>query len=577
MTVRRLFLDRVPDDFDPENDLVLGPSCFIGRENVWPEWDRQAYLDPLEDPDIQWRDWMRTRILANRMCRRMVDDFNLRHGTSYGHRYWRELTILWLLLLIQSAWLRYLQVNAAIARWGDEVLTVSTAGQETGWEFSDDLDFFHNGPKNPDYDLWICSQIIRLETPGCWTLVPVREVGYRSPAPAPPPPASLKNRLVSLVMRRRAIFNLTDAGSAEWLLSLLVPFLPRRPQKLSPLVDESMEAGSVPPFPDDFLKLVDRLVKETMPQTLSENFAEFDRAARSLPYTAGRLFVSGASKYVPATRFMTAHALEKGERVMRYQHGAFYGSAHIMIGHEIEYYDNGFVSWGWRDDGRVPGCAIPLPSPSLARIADRHAQVTGDIVFVGTNIELGPYPFKPSPQPSGILRYRHRKIELINALSPSMRDRLRYRPYVNTESDLDDLDYVALKTGSIPVVTGALDPALFSCSLAVVDHPGTPMYRTLVADVPTVLAWDPEAWPMHERGRRELDGLEKAGIFVRDPLEAADKINALDGKIEQWWSSETVQTARLNWCEANAIIRENWLGTWVRSLATIGAARKQLM
>lgn len=575
MTGRRLFLDAVPDDFDPVNDLVLGPSCFIGKEHIWPKWDRQPYHDPLEDPDVQWRDWMRTRILANRLCRSMGGEFNLRHGTEYGHRYWRELTVLWLLLLIQSTWLRYLQVNAAIDRWGDDALTVPTAGQSTGWLFSDDLDFFHNGPKNPDYDLWICSLILQSRTPQSWSLIPGRDVGYRAGNPPPPRRPSFKHRLASLFIRRRAIFNLTDSGAAEWMLSLLVPFLPRRRQKLSPLVDESGEAASVAPFPDVFLELIDRLIAETMPETLAGNFSEFDRRARKLPYKAGRLFVSGASKYVPATRFMTAHALENGERVVRYQHGSGYGSAHIMIGHEIEYYDNGFISWGWRQDDRAPGEATPLPSPSLARIADQHARVVDDIIFVGTNIELGPYPFKPSPQSAGVLRYRHRKIELINTLAPSMRACLRYRPYVNTESDLDDLDYVARETGPIPVVTGALDPVLLGCALAIIDHPGTPMYRTLVANVPTILVWDPAAWPMHLRGRSELDGLEKAGIFIRDPVEAARKINELDGKIDQWWSSDTVQAARRAWCAENAIVGKNWIGAWVRSLVTLNSPREQ--
>ena len=330
MTDRRLFLEAVPEDFDPANDRVLGPSCFVGKEHVWSDWERQSYSDPLANPEVQWRDWMRTRILANRMCRKMGKEFNRRHGTDYGDRYWRELTVLWLLLLIQSTWLRYLQVNVAIDRWGEEAVTVPMAGEVTGWRFSDDLDFFHNGPKNPDYDLWICSLILQSRAPQSWSLVPGRKVGYLADTTVVQPPRSLKNRLVSLFLRRRAVFNLTDGGTAEWILSLLVPFLPRRRQNLSALVDESAEAASIPPFPDDFLELIDRLIVETLPETLSGNFEPFDRRARALPYKAGRLFVSGASKYVPETRFMTAHALENGERVMRYQHGAFYGSAHIM-------------------------------------------------------------------------------------------------------------------------------------------------------------------------------------------------------------------------------------------------------
>lgn len=567
---RRLILDRAPPDFDPARDIALSPSAFVGREEVWPAWDRHPFEDPLSNPDTQWRDWMRTRILANRLARQLAGELNARHGTSYGPRYWREMTILWLLLLIQSAWLRYLQIHRAIERWGDETLTVPVAAGVREWRFRDDLDFFHNGPKNQDYDLWIGTLLLDDRSPAAWTLEPQRDVGYRPADTGMPPEArkSLPNRAAAALLPRRAVFNLTGAGRAEWLLSLLVPLLPRRPQNLPPLIDETSEAGEIPPFPDDFLTLVQKLIPLTMPETLSGHFAEYDRRAARLPYRRGRLFVSGASKYVPATRFMTAHALENGERVMRYQHGAFYGSAHIMIGHEIEYYDHGFISWGWRADGRTPRPALPLPAPMLSRTRNRHIRQTDDIIFIGTNIELGPYPFKPAPQAGAVLQYRRRKIELIEALAPAARARLRYRPYVNTHSDLDDLEYVLRETGPIPLVTGDLDPPLYRCALAVIDHPGSPMYKAFAANVPTLLVWDRAAWPMHDRGARELDGLARAGIFIEDPTAAARRINDMGDGIGDWWMSGPVQAARQAWCAENARLDRNWLIAWIRGLAS---------
>ena len=570
MPTRRLFLDTVPDNFDPELDIAIGPSCFVGREHIWPEWDRHSFDDPLADSDIQWRDWMRTRILANRMSRMIGQDLNRRHGTYYGPRYWRELTLLWLLLLIQSAWLRYLQINRAIERWGNETLTVPVAAGIGEWRFLDDLDFFHNGPKNPDYDLWIGTLLLQAGAPKTWSLVPVRDVGFRTTSSEIPTelPQGFVKRVLSALLPRRAVYNLTDAGKAEWLLSILVLFFPRHRQDLPPLVDELPDAQVWPPFPDEFLALLDVLIAQTMPKTLTENFAEYDRKASQLGYRAGRLFISGASKYVPKTRFMTAHAIEKGERVVRYQHGAFYGSAHIMIGHEIEYYDHAFISWGWRHDNRLPRPAIALPAPGLSRLRECHDRKTEDLIFIGTNVELGPYPFKPGPQSSGYLKYRRRKIDLINALTPESRSRLKYRPYMKTHSDLDDLDYVARWTGPIPVITGDLDPSLFGCSLAIIDHPGTAMYKALVANVPTLLVWDRAAWPMHSRGNRELDGLERAGIFNDSPISAAQRINTLVGHIDKWWFSEKVQRARSAWCAENAISRKIWVWPWLRYIAS---------
>ena len=569
MTTPRLILDTVPDDFDPERDIALGPWCFIGREEVCSGWDRLPFGEVLDDDEVLWRDWMRTRILANRLCRTLGDDLNARHGTGYGHRYWREMTMLWLLLLIQSAWLRYRQAEQAIAEHGDTPLTVAVADELTGWQFRDDLDFFHNGPKNPDFVLWIFTLLLQDRAPEAWTLVPSRAVGYRPAAPAATPPPPLSARLAASVMKRRAVYNLTGTRRSEWLLSMLVPFMPRRPQRFPLLADEDPAAADVPPFPDDFVRLVDTLIPATMPDTLGRDFAQHDADAAALPYRPGRLFVSGASKYVPKTRFMTAHALENGERVMRYQHGAYYGSAHIMIGHEIEYYDHGFISWGWTDDGRALRAAVPLPVPMFSSVADRHAAVNADIIFVGTNMELGPYPFKPTPQMCGTLEYRRWKVRLIGALSDASRARLKYRPYVNTDSDICDLDYVAAAVGPLPAVTGNLDTHLLRCALAVIDHPGSPMFKSMVANVPTVLFWNPAEWPMHERGRQQLALLEEAGIFHPDPERAAKKIDALGDGVGEWWSSAPVQNARRAWCRGNAVAQRHWFGTWVRSLAEI--------
>lgn len=571
MPDRRLFLDTVPDDFDPKNDLALSPSCFVGREHIWPDWDLSPFEDPLTDPDRQWRDWVGTRILANRLCRGLSTELNRVHGTDYGYRYWRELTILWLLLLIQSAWLRYLQIDRAIEKWGQEPFVVPVSGQVGEWVFSDDLDFFHNGPKNKDYELWVATLILKSRAPEKWRLTLDRDVSYQSSESQYDTIAakSAGRKLVERIVPRRAVFNLTGAGRTEWFLSALVPFLPKRPQILPATIDEVCESEYAEIFPDEFLDIVNILIERTKPKTLGEDFEKFDRQAAELSYRSGRVFVSGGSKYVVPTRFQTAHALESGERVYRYQHGAFYGLAHIMIGHEIEFYDHGFVSWGWREDSRVAKPAVALPAPQLARMRDKRSRTNDDIIFVGTNMELGPYPFKPSPQQSRVLEYRRRKIRFINSLPAPCRENLKYRQYVNAESDISDLEFVEKFTGPIPEIIGPLNPPLFSCAIAVIDHPSSVMYHSFAANIPTLLTWDRKAWPEHQRGTEQYDLLADAGILVESPEEAAEKIDRISNDIDRWWRSGEVQATRLKWCDGNAIFEKNWFVRWVRALATI--------
>ena len=570
MQGRRLFVDSIPDDFDPGKDIALSPSCFIGREHIWSEWDLSAFEEPLTDPDRQWRDWVRTRVLANRLSRQLGESLNQRHGTSYGHRFWRELTILWLLLLIQSAWLRYLQIGKAIEKWRKTQLEVPVAAKVGEWIFGDDLDFYHNGPKNKDYELWVATLILEGRAPEKWRLTPTRDVSFRSTNGQIEGSVtkSTGRRLVEWVMPRRAVFNLTGGGRIEWFLSALVPVLPKRPQMLSPTIDELPASADDGNFPDDFLEIVNTLVRKTRPQTLDSDFARYNDRAGRLPYKPGRIFVSGASKYVAENRFQFAHALEAGERLYRYQHGAGYGLAHIMIGHEIEYFDHGFISWGWREDGRIAKPAVALPAPHLSRMRGKRSRRNDDIIFVGSNMELGPYPFKPSPQQGGVLDYRRRKIRFINSLPPSARSKLKYRQHVNAESDIADLEFVEKHTGAIDEITGPLDPQLFACALAVFDYPSTAMYHSIAANVPTLLTWDRKAWPAHERGNEQYDLLARAGILVESPEEAAEKVGKISGAIDHWWRSDDVQNARREWCSGNAMISKSWLAAWVRALAT---------
>ena len=47
----RLFLSRVDKDYDPDCDFVLGPWCFLGREKIYPDWDKGTFLDAFDDPE----------------------------------------------------------------------------------------------------------------------------------------------------------------------------------------------------------------------------------------------------------------------------------------------------------------------------------------------------------------------------------------------------------------------------------------------------------------------------------------------------------------------------------------------
>jgi len=41
--MRRIILSSIPDDFNPDKDILLGPWCFIGKEHIYPDWENLAF------------------------------------------------------------------------------------------------------------------------------------------------------------------------------------------------------------------------------------------------------------------------------------------------------------------------------------------------------------------------------------------------------------------------------------------------------------------------------------------------------------------------------------------------------
>jgi len=114
-----LYLAHIDKDFDPETDMALDPWCFVGREDIYPDWQRLDFIDPvpgLEDVEAELakiRPWLTV------LVRGLTDDLNARHGTAYSQDFWRIMTMTWLSELAQRVWKHYLLIEQVIEKLGD--------------------------------------------------------------------------------------------------------------------------------------------------------------------------------------------------------------------------------------------------------------------------------------------------------------------------------------------------------------------------------------------------------------------------------------------------------------------------
>jgi len=103
------------------------------------------------------------------------------------------------------------------------------------------------------------------------------------------------------------------------------------------------------------------------------------------------------------------------------------------------------------------------------------------------------------------------------------------------------------------MATGTLSNHLYACRLLVLDHNGTTLLESLVANIPMVLFWRREAWALTSDATALLDMLAEAGIWHETPQKAAAKAAEVWSDPLAWWMSDKVQQARKAYCAQQAL------------------------
>lgn len=560
----RVILSQAPADFDPLRDVALGPWCFAGIERDHPGWEELSFPEPFPLAD----DWLNaarhTRALANQLVPDWAERLNRRHGCSYSLGFWRLFLLNWLIMAVQPLWYRYRALEA-LAAANPGPLTVERFEGDVHWDFPD-LNALHDSFSRPDFDLWMTSLAADAVLPAAWPRSP-RRVESRPRKAAAPPPASatLAGRLARTVFGRLAFGSIAGVRAAKIPLSLLIRLLPRRGQAKSHYHFD--DAGVFARFPDGFLSLLDRFLEQVLPESFGDGFKVLETRALAQAYVPGRLFIDTVASPDDSLRLIAAMALERGEKLVTSQHGAAYGiSAAMAAAAATEYPYHAFITWGWTRHGPYPGHFVPLPAPALTRFMDRHRPEGDTIVHVGGTLAVRGTRLGWLPRPAEFIAYRRDKLAFLAALSPELRQRLAYRPYLRNLQDLEDEDAVKTAFPDVAILTGDLHAAMFACRLLVLDHPGTTLSIALVADVPTICFWRDTHWPSCPEAEPQVEALRRAGILFDRPEDAAAQLDRIAADPQGWWHGREVRAARALWLSHHGRASRWWPLHWALAL-----------
>ncbi len=571
VTTPRLFLSRIGADFDPRNDRVMGPWCFINAEDSYPEWEDMPFSSPFESLEDTTENLNDCMALFRVKIGELTEIMNTRHSRQYDLAYWWIILGPWLSSLILTSWRRWAAVEKFIKQNSTTAYRVQVLedAEQFTWNHANTGAFMHDLRRSELFDLWLFSLCLGRLAPDNWSLEPVSAEALSRPPP--PPPEERFGPYRSLLRRLKGRMPFWDVPGVGRLWSLAFSlYVSLLPKKNNQPTFHGYEETQIPSrFPKAFLEVLDTAIRLSGLGVHGPQFAKLDGRAKKYRYHPGRLFVTAPAIYNDTQNFVLAHAVQTGERIVRIQHGSNYGTTVPAYLIELTEYlaSAAFLTWGWESHGSSAGKFLPVPVPHFSRLANRHKESRRDLVLVGTALTLNPDRYIRNI--NCVPKYRKDKVLFIKGLAPDVRAALKYRPYKNQMVDLDEVEFLENRLGRLSLVEGPLDPQLLGCRLLVLDHPGSTLHFALAANVPTVCYWNPQEWHIAPEAQQHFDALKNAGIVHETPEAAADHVNSIFPEIEGWWGAEERQKARQFWAEAHARTRTFWWADWMKTLAAV--------
>lgn len=568
-----LVLGRMPRGAEPAACRAAGPWCFAEQEEFFPDWENLFTFapEPLTDMALQGQACREVKALCADTLP-LVAAHVCSHSRRLPDSYWETLLTPWVMNVSKQIVERWWRVKAMVQAWGHEPLHVPLLPRDCSFSFVSGPDFVLHGALGHSYNHWLFSRLLEAVFPAAWSreyLPPVaREYGGQTVL-------SRKERLRETL--RQAMLHLPCPllkGMSLWQslrFSLALLHRSHGPDMSQPQVNYGSAAtGVTVDLPEELLKNRLALFLPALPRILANQ----KHPTRLRPDPLGpRLRVASVLSYEDLNyRRALAVWRGRGNRLMYVQHGSDYGQVRYVSDVEmVEYSQHAFGTWGWKRHEGCKGNFVPLPYPQLDGLDGRwQGQDSRNLLLVGTEMPAFAYRLDAHPSPLQIVEYRKDKARFFESLGRDLRCCSLYRPYFPVPGSLRDADWLLSRFPQVRMATGTLAKHLFNCRLLVLDHNGTTLLEALAADIPTVLFWRREAWPLTRDAEALLDSLAQAGIWHATPQQAAAKAEEVWRNPLDWWRSSAVQHARRVYCALQAMtVSDGPTQSWLQTLKSL--------
>lgn len=555
--------------------LFLGEWCKLYRRKAkWQNLDAKTLNYHWDDRKKLIDDYDLLIDIHEKFLTELTNILNSTHKTSHSVRYWRILIGPWLGLFVQVFFDRWSMLKKAIEE--ENINKCFVLPQNVDHSVSNDMLDFINLIQNDDFNEIIYAQLLQM----CWQdKIDIKIISKSK--------IQSKNLDHSWQEKKNNYANLGFKNTVKRKLRLFIPLLNRIGAKdddyffissYLPLITDFKLQLRLGQFPklwkapkepliefdmnfrnwsmninmnkvDSFESIVAKLIPMYLPKIYLEGYRDLKSVSDTLPWPIKpkAIFTGTLWSHTEVFKIWAAEKTESGALLVIGQHGGHYGTSPFSFSeeHQIKISDK-WISWGWKDYSR----------PKVTPI--------GNLKVFGKNIKFDPkgfallveytcprysYSLYASAIAGQFIDYFEDQKVFLNSLSDSLRKNVLVRANNNDyDWDLplrmvDSIPNIKIDDGHQKIIE-----LIKNCRIYISTYNATTFLESMAWNVPTIIFWNEEHWEISEDAKPYFDLLKSVGIFHDSPTGAANHLTNIWDNTEGWWFLDSVQEARLVFC-----------------------------
>lgn len=236
------------------------------------------------------------------------------------------------------------------------------------------------------------------------------------------------------------------------------------------------------------------------------------------------------------------------------QHGAHYGTT-LQYEYYPEYQTSDFfITWGWKNrNSDLIG--FNFKTTGLFNSYKKNCQIKYlmlNMPILHQNVLWDVYEFQD--------RYQEDQFRFISNLDSDVKCHLEIKLHSeHTKKIWFEKERFLQFDNSLKFSSNnySILKLFLESKIVIHTYDSTGILECLSMNVPMIAFWSQDVYLLNDKAKTMYDEMIKSRIFFNNPSDASTFLNRIKGNVFEWWTSSTVQNARLQFCDYYCKVERN--------------------